>query len=46
MALEVNGFPHLVKVLEVLDDGDGIILIHVDARPKSVALKQQLSRIG
>ena len=35
MVHEKNGFNQLTKTLELLDDGDAIILIHVDARPQS-----------
>ena len=38
MIHEYNGFPHVQLLLKMLDDGDAIILIHVDARPKSNAL--------
>jgi Core-2/I-Branching enzyme len=38
MIHEINGFPHAANLLEMLDDGDAIILIHVDARPKSQPL--------
>ncbi|KAJ1344756.1 hypothetical protein BSLG_000277 [Batrachochytrium salamandrivorans] len=42
MVHEENGFPHLRKLLETLDDGDAIILIHVDNRPKSNNLKVKI----
>ncbi|KAI8925915.1 core-2/I-branching enzyme-domain-containing protein [Entophlyctis helioformis] len=42
MVHEENGFPHVKKLLDTLDDGDAIILIHVDARPKSARLKTKM----
>ena len=38
MAHDKNGYLALVKLLELLDDGNAIILIHIDARPNSDAL--------
>lgn len=38
MIHELNGYVHAVNLLETLDDGDAIVLIHVDARPKSKQL--------
>ena len=38
MIHELAGFPQVEALLNTLDDGDAIILIHVDARPKSQPL--------
>jgi hypothetical protein len=38
MAHDKNGFPALIKLLDLLDDGDAIILIHIDARSNSDSL--------
>ena len=35
MVHEKKGFRQLCSTLELLDDGDGIVLIHVDAKPQS-----------
>lgn len=43
MAHDKNGFNALVKLLELLDDGDAILLIHIDARPSSDSLFQSVS---
>ena len=32
MVHELKGFPNLVKLLEILDDGEAVILIHVDGK--------------
>jgi hypothetical protein len=42
MVHESKGFPHLVQLLEFLDDGDAIILVHVDARSRSSSLYQKI----
>ncbi|EGF79788.1 hypothetical protein BATDEDRAFT_89199 [Batrachochytrium dendrobatidis JAM81] len=44
MVHEENGFPHLCKLIETLDDGDAIILIHVDNRPKSNRLRSKIEQ--
>ncbi|KAI8894641.1 core-2/I-branching enzyme-domain-containing protein [Globomyces pollinis-pini] len=44
MVHEKNGFPQLSQLLEILDDGDAIILIHVDARTQSNALYLLLTK--
>lgn len=38
MIHEHKGFPQLAKLLENLDDGDAIVLVHVDARSHSSSL--------
>lgn len=43
MIHELHGFPHAVYLLDLLDDGDAIILIHIDARPKSSPLIPKLT---
>ncbi|KAI8903508.1 core-2/I-branching enzyme-domain-containing protein [Gorgonomyces haynaldii] len=42
MIHELSGLPHVQHLLERLDDGHAIILVHVDARPKSSSLYYQL----
>ncbi len=42
MAHEYRGLRNLVWLIELLDDGDAIILVHVDSRPKSNQLYQEL----
>ena len=42
MVHETKGFPHLAKLLETLDDGNAIILVHVDARSRSDPLKERV----
>jgi hypothetical protein len=44
MVHELQGLPHLLRLLELLDDGDGIVLIHVDARDASAALHARLQQ--
>jgi hypothetical protein len=42
MIHEPGGHIHAKNLLEMLDDGDAIILIHVDARAKSQILYQRM----
>eukprot|EP00842_Homolaphlyctis_polyrhiza_P003002 jgi/Hompol1/3702/HPOL_000837-RA len=42
MVHEENGFLHLTRLIEKLDDGDAIVMIHVDGRPKSARLKVKI----
>ena len=44
MAHDKNGFAALIKLLELLDDGQAIILIHIDARPSSNSLFDSTSQ--
>jgi hypothetical protein len=43
MVHDKSGFKQLFTLLELLDDGDAIILVHVDARPASAALYSLLT---
>lgn len=42
MIHELNGFAHASRLLTLLDDGDAIILVHVDARKSSTELYKRV----